>query len=148
MRRTIALAFLASLALHPPASAAQFKPYPGAAVDSKASKEAADIAKEAGMTGKTTIYTTRDPFEKVCAFYKGMAKEYKMPQEGGTARLPSGQELKEAYFIFDGARDIAVSKLWIKIQRPYVGGMEIEKDFQVRYKDVRDVTAVTVSEHK
>lgn len=148
MRRMIALMFLVSLTFHTAASAAQFKPYPGATVDSKASKEAADIAKEAGITGKTTIYTTRDSFEKVYAFYKGMAKEYKMPREGGPQKLPSGQELREAYFIFDGAKDISVSKLWIKIQRPYVGSVEIGKDFQVRYKDIRDVTAVTVSEHK
>ena len=71
-----------------------------------------------------------------------------MPHEGGPQKLPSGQELKEAYFIFDGGKDITVSKLWIKIQRPYIGGMEIGKDFQVKYKDVRDVTAITVSEQK
>lgn len=148
MKRTIALAFLASLVFLTVASADQFKPYPGAVVDAKASKDATDTAKEAGMTGKTTIYATRDSFEKVYAFYKGTAKEYKMPGEGGPTKLPSGQELREAYFILDGAKDIVVSKLWIKIQRPYVGGMEIGKDFQVRYKDVRDVTAVTVSERR
>ncbi len=148
MRRMIPLAFLVFLVFQTTSSAAQFKPYPGAAVDSKASKEAAEIAKGAGLTGKTTIYTTRDSFEKVFAFYKGAAKEYKMPHEGGPQKLPSGQELKEAYFIFDGGKDITVSKLWIKIQRPYIGGMEIGKDFQVKYKDVRDVTAITVSEQK
>jgi hypothetical protein len=41
-----------------------------------------------------------------------------------------------------------VSKLWIKIQRPYIGSVEMGKDFQVKYKDVRDITAVTVSEGK
>lgn len=128
--------------------AADFKPYPGLKIDQKATKEATELLKQAGMTGKATIYTTSDPFEKVYAFYKGIPKEYKMPDDGGVKKLPSGQELREAYFIFDGAADIGGSKLWIKIQRPYIGSVEMGKDFQVKYKDVRDITAVTVSEHK
>ncbi len=129
-------------------SAADFKPYPGAKIDEKATKEATGIMKEAGISGKTTIHTTSDSFEKVYSFYKKSAKEYKMPQEEGVKKLPSGQELREAYFIFDGAKDITTSKLWIKIQRPYIGSIEMGKDFQVKYKDVRDVTAITVSEQK
>jgi hypothetical protein len=131
-----------------PVIAVEFKPYPGAKIDQKATKEATELLKQAGMGGKATIYTTGGSFEKVNGFYKGIAKEFKMPGEEGAKRLPSGQELKEAYFIFDGAADIATSKLWIKIQRPYIGSVEIGKDFQVKYKDVRDVTAITVSERK
>lgn len=129
--------------------AAEFKPYPGSKIDNKATKDATELLKQSGMAGKATIYTTNDSFEKVHAFYKGIAKEYKMPGEkGGKKKLPSGQELQEAYFIFDGAADIMSSKLWIKIQRPYIGSVEMGKDFQVKYKDVRDVTAITVSEQK
>lgn len=81
--------------------AADFKSYIGLKIDKKATKEATGIMKETGMGGKATIYATRDFFEKVYSFYKGIAKEYKMPREGGTKKLPSGQELREAYFIFD-----------------------------------------------
>ncbi len=128
--------------------AAEFKPYPGSKIDTKATKEATELLKQSGMAGKATIYTTGDSFEKVYAFYKGSAKEYKMPGERGVKKLPSGQELRESYFIFDGAKDIMSSKLWIKVQRPYIGSVEMGKDFQVKYKDVRDVTAITVSEQK
>lgn len=96
------------------------------------------------------IYATGDSFEKVFAFYKGKAKEYKMPhrEKEGVKKLPSGQELKEAFFIFDGAPDIITSKLWVKIQRPYIGRVEMGKDYQVRYEDIRDITAITVSEQR
>lgn len=128
--------------------AVEFKPYPGSKIDNKATKDATELLKQSGMSGKATIYTTNDSFEKVVAFYKGMTKEYKMPGKRGVKKLPSGQELKEAYFIFDGAADLMSSKLWIKVQRPYIGSVEMGKDFQVKYKDVRDVTAITVSEQK
>ena len=133
------------------AFAVDFNVYPGAKPDAKASQEANQVLAEAGMTGtKATIYTSNDSFEKVYAFYKGSSKEYKMPHqtEGKVKKLPSGQELREAYFIFDGAADIMSSKLWIKIQRPYIGRVEMGKDFQVKYEDVRDITAITVSEQK
>lgn len=130
--------------------AAEFKPYPGAKIDEKATKESRKVLAEAGMTNtKSTIYTTGDSFEKVFAFYNKMAKEYKMPSRGeGVKRLPSGQELKEAFFIFDGAPDITTSKLWIKIQRPYIGKVTMGKNYEVKYEDIRDVTAITVSEQK
>jgi len=40
------------------------------------------------------------------------------------------------FFIFDGAEDLTSSKLWVKVQRPYIG------------EDVRDVTAIVVTEKK
>ena len=48
-------------------------------------------------------------------------------------KLSSGQELKEAYFIFDNAADIMTSKHWIKIQRPYLGKEQTREAFQGRY---------------
>ena len=43
-------------------------------------------------------------------------------------------DLWEAYFILDEAKDLQDSKLWVKVQRPYIGG------------EVRDVTAIVVTE--
>src|SRR5512145_1277622 len=67
-----------ALALAARGQPAAFKPYPGAAVDQKATKEAKELAE-----GEVTIYTTRDSFEKVLAFYKPLGKEYRMPAPDG-----------------------------------------------------------------
>ncbi|MEW6052394.1 MAG: hypothetical protein AB1552_01210 [Nitrospirota bacterium] len=92
--------------------------------------------------------TTKDSFEKVVAFYKGIAREYKMPgQEGLVRKLPSGQELKEAYFIFDEARDLLSAKLWIKIQHPCIGRVEME-GLTPKFQDIRNITSISVSERK
>lgn len=120
--------------------AADFKPYPGAKVDEMATKESNEAARAAKMSNvKATIYTTKDSFQKVSSFYKGIATEYMMPRSSGTTGKPKKYEsydLYEAFFIFDKAKDLAGSKLWIKVQRPYIG------------EDVRDVTAIVVSEKK
>jgi hypothetical protein len=118
--------------------AADFKLYPGAKLDEKATREAAEAA--AGVTdAKSKIYVTRDSFAQVAGFYKGIAREYAMPRASGTSGKPKKYEaydLWEAYFIFDGAKDLAASKLWVKVQRPYIG------------EDVRDVTAIVMTERK
>jgi len=117
-----------------------FKPYPGAKIDNKATKEANEAAQAAKMSNvKATIYTTKDSFQNVSSFYKGIATEYMMPRSSGTTGKPKKYEsydLYEAFFIFDGAKDLAGSKLWVKVQRPYIG------------EEVRDVTAIVVSEKK
>ena len=130
------------------AFAVEFKPYPGSKVDEKATQESNQMAaaSKMGKAPKSTIYTTSDSFEKVFGFYQGIAKEYKMPGQRAK-KLPSGQELKEAYFIFDEAGDLLNSKLWIKIQRPYIGRVKME-GFQAKYEDIRDVTAIVVAEQK
>jgi hypothetical protein len=148
MKRSTAW-LIATLAIALPVAviAGNFKLYPGAVLDSKATDEARKLAEMVRQkspalgvqAGEPSIYTTTDPFEKVLAFYQGIAKEYDMP--GSKERkLPSGQALRQAFFIFDGAPDLASSKLWAKIQRPYVGDLE--------FKDIRDVTAIVVSERK
>ncbi len=120
--------------------AADFKPYPGSKIDEMATKESNEAARAAKMSNvKATIYTTKDSFQKVSSFYKGIATEYMMPRSSGTTGKPKKYEsydLYEAFFIFDKAKDLAGSKLWIKVQRPYIG------------EDVRDVTAIVVSEKK
>ena len=133
------------------AFAADFKPYPGAKIDEKATQEANQMAagSKMGKAPKSAIYTASDSFEKVFDFYRGISKEYKMPyqKEGKVKQLPSGQELKEAYVIFDGANDLMNSKLWIKVQRPYIGRVKME-GYQPKYEDVRDVTAIVLAEQK
>ncbi len=141
-------------------SAADFKPYPGSKEDAKATKEARDAAVAAGMAdARITIYTTSDSFEKVAGFYKGIGKEYSMPRASGTSGTPKkrpGYDLWEAYFIFDGANDLAASKVWIKVQRPYIGsisGGKVKMEGRgvpalptPKSEDVRDVTAIVLTQ--
>ncbi len=142
MRRIFLVAVIAALVAWGPASAADFKPYPGAKLDEEATEEAMEALAAAKVTSqKVAIYTTGDSFAEVVAFYKGLAKEYAMPGKSGSTGKPvkfedeeETYDLWEAFFIFDGASDIKDSRLWIKIQRPYIGG------------EVRDVTAIVVSE--
>jgi hypothetical protein len=111
-----------------PCLAQDFKPYTGSKPDEKASSEAS-----AAAPGKQSeVYTTGDAFDKVYAFYKGMYKEYTMRSSG--PKLPSGQQIKWAFFIIDGGKDLSSSKYWMKIQRPYVGGAD--------GKDIRDITVI------
>ncbi len=108
--------------------AQEFKPYTGAKLDDKASREAS-----AAAPGKQSeVYTTGDSLDKVYAFYKGMYKEFSMRSTGPT--LPSGQQVKWYFFILDGGTTLANSKLWMKIQRPYVGGAD--------GTDIRDLTII------
>jgi hypothetical protein len=116
------------LAVNPPCLAQDFKPYPGAKLDEKASREAS-----AAASGKQSqVFTTEDTFEKVYSFYKGLYKEYTM--SSSSPKLPSGQPLRWAFFILDGGKDLASSKYWMKIQRPYVGGADGQ--------EVRDITVI------
>jgi hypothetical protein len=108
--------------------AQDFKPYPDAKLDEKSSREASGAA-----PGKQSeVYTTGDAFEKVYAFYKGLYKEYKM--SSSSPKLPSGQQIRWAFFILDGGKDLASSKYWMKIQRPYVAGADGQ--------EIRDITVI------
>jgi hypothetical protein len=92
---------------------------------------------------KVIIFTTNDFFENVVAFYRGTGREYRMPGTSGKpTKLSSGQELKEAYFIFDNAADIMTSEHWIKIQRPYLSRERTKEGVQGKYGAVREVTAI------
>ena len=132
----IAIAFLFSVVV----SAAEFKSYPGAKVDEQATRESNEAAKAEKMSNvRSTVYTSQDSFPKVVSFYMGLAKEFSMPRASGTSGKPKKYEkydLWEAYFIFDGAKDLASSKLWVKVQRPYIGN------------DVQDITVILVTEKK
>lgn len=141
MKRTKSiLAILACLILGVGIKAAEFTLYQGAKIDENATQEAMEAAKAANMTYiKSAIYTTQDSFQKVTSFYKAIAREYMMPRASGTSGSPKKYgtyDLYEAYFIFDNAQNLASSRLWIKVQRPYIG------------ENVRDITAIVVTEKK
>lgn len=117
-----------------------FHIYPNSKLDEKASQEAMKLAEEQGITNLNyEIYISDDSFEKVCSFYKNISKEYIMPRSSGTSGKPKKYEnydLYEAYFIFDDAKNLSSSKLWVKVQKPYIG------------EEVLNKTAIIVSKKK
>ena len=131
---------LAVLVIAGVVGAAEFKVYPGAKLDAKATREANEAAKAAKQTGVTAaIYTSGDSFQKVASFYKELGKEYAMPNASGTVGKPKKRgnyALYEAFFILDDGKDLASSKRWVKVQRPHIG------------EAVKDVTAIILSEKK
>jgi hypothetical protein len=124
------------------------KVYPGAKKFTPPDTEETREAQKQMPEGTTqTIYMSDDAFDKVTAFYSGQGKPYSLPGMERGGKLPNGQVMKVAFFIFDGADSLGSSKSWAKVQRPYVGGVEM-KDSGPEYKDIRDVTAITVVERK
>lgn len=137
MRKLICVGLLMILCHPLVAVASQFKVYPGATLDEKATKEARELAAQVKKAGSSTIYTTKDSFQKVALFYKELGKEITMPRSSGTKGNPKKMEkyeLWEAYFVLDGAQDLSSSKSWVKVQRPYIGDQ------------IKDVTAILVVE--
>ncbi len=123
-------------------ASASFKVYPGARVDGVYEAKQPEPGGKVLKTSKEIVFTTNDPFESVVAFYRGIAREYRIPgRTGHVMKLFSGQELKEAYFIFDNAPDIMTSVHWIKIQRPYLGKDQTKETFG-KYGTNREVTAI------
>jgi hypothetical protein len=118
--------------------AQDFKPYPGSRFDDKASQQVSAV--ESGM--EVQVYTTGDDFEKVRAFYGSLYREVAAPFPKPT--LPHYKEVKWAFFVLDGAKDLMHSNYWMKVQRPYIGTVDDEADFQ----DVRDMSVIqTVRRH-
>ena len=109
--------------------AQELKSFPGSRLDQNASTEASQAA-----PGKQSqVYITSESFDKVLAFYKASYKQdTTMPAAG--PKLPSGQQVQWAFFIIDGGKNLATSRYWLKVQHPYVGGMD--------GKDIRDVTVI------
>ena len=75
--------------------AQDFKPYAGSKLDEKASRDAS----KAAPNKESVVYTTGDTFDQVYAFYKSQYKEH--PMRHGPPPLPSGQQIKWAFFILD-----------------------------------------------
>jgi len=63
-------------------------------------------------------------------------------------KLSSGQELKEAYFIFDNATDLTTSKHWIKVQRPSVDKGRRGNPLYGKYEKIREVTAIVEEDER
>jgi len=123
--------------------AAGFKVYPGAKLEEVYEAKQSEAGIKTSKSPKVIIFTTNDFFENVVAFYRGTGREYSIAGSSGKpTKLSSGQELKEAYFIFDNAADIMTSKHWIKIQRPYLSRERTKEGSQGKYGAVREVTAI------
>lgn len=124
-------------------SASMFKAYPGCKLEDVYEPKQTEMEARIAKAAKVMVFTTSAPFETVVAFYSGMAREYKIPGSSGhPTKLPTGEELKEAYFIFDNAPDITSSKHWIEIQRPYLSRAQTNQGLQGKYQGVREVTAI------
>jgi len=128
MRIVIGLIF-AALALAP--AAEQFEVYPGAVLDAPATKAASY-----GRT-QSQVYVTNDSYDRVYAFYKSRYKENPWPLPSAT--LPSGKKVQSAIFILDGAKNLATSKLWVKVQRPFIFTVSKETG---EFEDIRDVSVI------
>jgi hypothetical protein len=147
MKLRISVVITAIIGLSTLAFPADFKPYPGAKLDEKASKDATQASRQADPSLTAVIYTTSDPFSKVASFYKGLGTEYAMPMSSGTSGKPkkrSGYDLWEAYFILDGAQDLAGSRLWVKVQNPAIG---LYADDTESTK-IREITVIILSQKK
>lgn len=138
-------AVLLLLALTTAVAGQGFKIYPGATKYTPPDTEQTREAQKALPPGTVAMsYLTNDSFERVVAFYKGFAQEYTMPGMPKGRKLPNGQELKQTYFIFDGAKDLTTSKSWAQIQRPLIGSI----DDKLEPHEIRDVTVINVSQKK
>ncbi len=143
--------------------AAEFKLYPGAKIDERATnreQEDQDLlnmvsSRRTGLVDRINIYATSDSFDKVCAFYKGIGKEVPIKStpigRGEVTKTKSGLTVKETDFILDGAAEMARSKLRVRIQRPYLGEMKEDSPGNAKYLDqiydyIRDATAIIVTE--
>ena len=77
------------------------------------------------------FYTTTDPFDKVVAFYRAIYKETEPAPVPTNYRLHplsvstvdgyrvDGYQMREAWFVLDGASDLATSKSWITVSHPW-----------------------------
>jgi hypothetical protein len=142
-KRKFVLAFAILFCMPALSFPASFKVYPGAKLEDVYVPKQSEIEAKISKAPKVIIFTTNDLFENVVAFYRGIGREYRMPGMGGRpVKLPSGQEFKEAYFIFDNAADLSTSEHWIKIQHPYLSRAQTSEGFQGKYEKIRDITAI------
>ena len=141
-RGAIVLALVMLFVLTEVAFSSSFKVYPEAKLEDIYEAKQSEAGGKMSKGHKVIIFTTNDFFENVVAFYRGNAREYRIPGGGKSTKLPSGQELKEAYFILDEAGDIMTSNHWIKIQRPYLARGRTGEGFRGKYEAIREVTAI------
>jgi hypothetical protein len=140
--RALVFVFLMFFLLPAIAFAGSFVVYPGAKLEDVFEGKQSELGGKMSKSPKVIIFTTNDFFDNVVAFYRGNAKEYRVPGGGKPTKLSSGQELKEAYFVLDNAGDIMTSNHWIKIQRPYLVRSRTGEGFRGKYETIREVTAI------
>ncbi len=121
------------------------KTYPGAKLDKAATAQAKAVP-AADQSADVAVYTTADAFDKVYGFFQKSGKEFK-PIGSRSRKLPNGADLRDAFFILDDAPDLSTSKRWVKIQRPYIGQYGLGRN-GAGEKDIRDVTAITLTKKK
>lgn len=141
VRLNVVTGALLAVALSIGAGAAEkpkaFTPYPGATLYTPPESEATKKWTSTLPPGTTiTAYLTEDPFDKVVAFYRGIAREYVSAKKPASTVLPHGAHLHKTFLIFDGAPNLLASKEWISVQRPFVATPA----------DVRDVTEIVLTE--
>jgi hypothetical protein len=139
--RVVICCSLAAIGMAQPAN----RLYPGAKIDQAATNRARTSA-SARSDFETTVYTSADSFVQVCAFFRKNGKEYKTVG-GGARKLPNGQTLQDAFFLLDGAQNLALSKRWVKIQRPYLGEYGLTRG-AVEKNNLREVTAIILVKKK
>jgi hypothetical protein len=100
------------------------------------------VARDTGSADEVNVYTTRDPHERVAAFYAKLGKEYQAPWARPGRKLPDGREIKVKVFLLDGKSDPSESRRWVQVQYPFIGDVEMV-GATPRYRDIRDVTVVT-----
>ena len=125
--------------------AGEFKPYPGATLDKKATDEANKSVGTAEQSCKLSVYLTPDSYDKVVTFYKDLGQEHpifaNVPKFKG--QLPVGEELRKTAVILDGASEVGDSSLWVQIQHPFI--LEVKmKGHTPEFLDVRDLTGITL----
>lgn len=151
------------------APAQRFPLYPNAVRDEALARRALEQAKRLGAAGAVadaSVYVTPDAFASVLAFYRGVAREYRMPgrpadhrfvlpgeiveDHGKIQAIPSPVSIRQAFFILDGAADLAHSDRWLMIAEPIVGQMTVDRPAPGRlrftYGKLRRETAITYIE--
>lgn len=151
------------------APAQSFPLYPNAVRDDALARRALAQAKRLGVGGavaEASAYVTPDAFASVLAFYRGVAREYRMPgrpadhrfvlpgaivkDHGKIKAIPSRVSIRQAFFILDGAADLADSHRWLMIAEPIVGRMTVSRpapdQLRFTYGELRQETAITYIE--
>jgi len=120
------------------AMAAELRVYPGATAEDFAAwqRKHPNVNVPHGM--HVERYSTPDPLDKVVAFYAKIGREAGQEKR---LTLKTGEEIRMRTFILDGTKkDVATSKLFVRIQRPYVDYITPE----LRGEGVKELTAIEV----
>lgn len=109
--------------------------------DTEANRKFADALRP-GLT--IWAWLTQDTFEQVVGFCRAIGKEYKPPNALPAQKPPGGQATQKTFVILDGAPNLAASKEWIRIERPFIGAMSNTQGTP-QSQGVRDVTAIVLT---